>query len=120
MIRLNCHAILRESVSSTNGNLYILDLNEAIVIWKRGTDEILFQDEDEVTDDPRFQLHKEGSVSLRPLSGVSFQNFTLIINKAEPYDTAEYTCSVTSPELSLTHKVQVNGTLEVFSQVYPF
>uniref|UniRef100_A0A914RK28 Ig-like domain-containing protein n=1 Tax=Parascaris equorum TaxID=6256 RepID=A0A914RK28_PAREQ len=38
----------------------------------------------------------------------AFQNFTLIINRVEPYDTAAYVCSITSPEMSITHHLQVN------------
>uniref|UniRef100_A0A914DNL5 Ig-like domain-containing protein n=1 Tax=Acrobeloides nanus TaxID=290746 RepID=A0A914DNL5_9BILA len=73
-----------------------VDFSEAVVMWKRGGD-VLFADDDGITDDNRFEFHREGS------------NFTLIINKVEPYDTAEYICSITTtPELTLIHKVQVN------------
>uniref|UniRef100_A0A9J2P3B1 Uncharacterized protein n=1 Tax=Ascaris lumbricoides TaxID=6252 RepID=A0A9J2P3B1_ASCLU len=75
----------------------VKDLNDedTVVIWKRG-DEIIFMDEDGTIDDQRFQLNREND------------NFTLIINRVEPYDTAAYVCSITSPEMSITHHLQVN------------
>ncbi|VDM49967.1 unnamed protein product, partial [Toxocara canis] len=74
----------------------VKDLNDdTVVLWKRG-EEIIFTDEDGSLDDQRFQLNREND------------NFTLIINRVEPYDTAAYVCSITSPEMSITHHLQVN------------
>ncbi|MFH4982680.1 hypothetical protein AB6A40_009389 [Gnathostoma spinigerum] len=75
---------------------YVDDLqDEAAVVWKRG-DEILFVDEESAVEDQRFQLHRDHN------------NFTLIIERVEPYDTATYICSITSPEQSIKHHLQVN------------
>ncbi|VDK41722.1 unnamed protein product [Anisakis simplex] len=69
--------------------------DDTVVIWKRG-EEIIFTDEYSTIEDARFQLNHEND------------NFTLIIDRVEPYDTAAYICSITSPEQSITHHLQVN------------
>ncbi|VDD85757.1 unnamed protein product [Enterobius vermicularis] len=74
-------------------NVENLDQDTA-VMWKKGH-EIIFVDETSQYDDPRFQLKKEDN------------NFTLTIERLEPFDTSNYTCVITTvPEQSITHNLQ--------------
>ncbi|VDO14664.1 unnamed protein product [Brugia timori] len=42
------------------------------------------------------------------------QNFILVIERVEPYDGAKYICEITSPEMSITHVLEVNGATFIF------
>ncbi|VDM22320.1 unnamed protein product [Wuchereria bancrofti] len=68
---------------------------DTVVIWKRG-ELVLFTDEEVFHEDQRFQLHRKDN------------NFTLVIERVEPYDGAKYICEITSPEMSITHVLEVN------------
>lgn len=72
-----------------------LDADEKVVVWKRGLDVLAIDDELTISDN-RFQIKRDGL------------NYVLSIVSLEPYDSAEYTCSVTSnPPVEITHKLQV-------------
>ncbi|VDK85415.1 unnamed protein product [Litomosoides sigmodontis] len=74
----------------------IRDIGEnTVVIWKRG-ELVLFTDEEVFHEDQRFQLRRKDN------------NFTLVIERVEPYDGAKYVCEITSPEMSITHTLEVN------------
>ncbi|KAK6110510.1 Immunoglobulin I-set domain family protein [Brugia pahangi] len=68
---------------------------DTVVIWKRG-ELVLFTDEEVFHEDQRFQLRRKDN------------NFTLVIERVEPYDGAKYICEITSPEMSITHVLEVN------------
>ncbi|KAI1718197.1 immunoglobulin domain-containing protein [Ditylenchus destructor] len=73
-----------------------LDAEEKVVVWKRGLD-VLAIDDELTNNDNRFQIKRDGL------------NYILSIVSLEPYDSADYTCSVTSiPPVEITHKLQVN------------
>lgn len=49
---------------------------------------------------------------------IILQNFTLVIERVEPYDGAKYVCEITAPEMSITHVLEVNGAiLTLFSSL---
>uniref|UniRef100_A0A915EH56 Ig-like domain-containing protein n=1 Tax=Ditylenchus dipsaci TaxID=166011 RepID=A0A915EH56_9BILA len=73
-----------------------LDSEDKVVVWKRGLDVLAIDDELTINDN-RFQIKKNGL------------SYVLSISSLEPYDSADYTCSVTStPPAEITHKLQVN------------
>uniref|UniRef100_A0A915PXF3 Ig-like domain-containing protein n=1 Tax=Setaria digitata TaxID=48799 RepID=A0A915PXF3_9BILA len=111
LLLFNC----TQAIITTKGRLFIVDegdsvhlpcnihniAEDAVVIWKRG-EQVLFTDEEIFHEDQRFQLHREDN------------NFTLVIDRVEPYDGAKYVCEITSPEMSITHTLEVNGAAFIF------
>ncbi|KAL3982212.1 Immunoglobulin I-set domain family protein [Acanthocheilonema viteae] len=105
LIILNC----AQALITTKGRRFIVDEGDnvelpcnirdigedTVVIWKRG-ELVLFTDEEVFHEDQRFQLHRKDN------------NFTLVIERVEPYDGAKYVCEITSPEMSITHTLEVN------------
>uniref|UniRef100_A0A0R3S024 Ig-like domain-containing protein n=1 Tax=Elaeophora elaphi TaxID=1147741 RepID=A0A0R3S024_9BILA len=105
LILFNC----AQATITTKGRRFIVDEGDSVelpcnirnigedtvVIWKRG-ELVLFTDEEVFHEDQRFQLHRKDN------------NFTLIIERVEPYDGAKYVCEITSPEMSITHTLEVN------------
>ncbi|KAM3726207.1 Lachesin [Dirofilaria immitis] len=105
LILFNC----AQAIITTKGHRFIVDegdsvelpcnirniAEDTVVIWKRG-ELVLFTDEEAFHEDQRFQLRRKDN------------NFILIIERVEPYDGAKYVCEITSPEMSITHTLEVN------------
>ncbi|KAH7719462.1 CBR-WRK-1 protein [Aphelenchoides avenae] len=73
-----------------------LNKEENVVVWMRGDKMLSMDSEVEVSEDPRFSINVEND------------NYTLTISSLEPFDTADYECSVSvHPKVLVTHKVQV-------------
>ncbi|KAK0396787.1 hypothetical protein QR680_001854 [Steinernema hermaphroditum] len=84
-------------------NIEELDIEHAVVIWKRERD-ILFLDEERLESDQRLQLLKNG------------HNYTLSIQNVEPYDAATYYCGITvnsDVEIAHTLKVRVPPSVSI-------
>uniref|UniRef100_A0A1I7WNM6 Neurotrimin n=1 Tax=Heterorhabditis bacteriophora TaxID=37862 RepID=A0A1I7WNM6_HETBA len=75
---------------------YVQDLGDENIIWKKNKEPI-FVDEDELINDDRFSVVKEGS------------NSTLTIINVEPIDMSEYTCEISEPQSEITYKVIVHN-----------
>ncbi|MCP9265976.1 MAM domain-containing glycosylphosphatidylinositol anchor protein 1 [Dirofilaria immitis] len=111
LILFNC----AQAIITTKGHRFIVDegdsvelpcnirniAEDTVVIWKRG-ELVLFTDEEAFHEDQRFQLRRKDN------------NFILIIERVEPYDGAKYVCEITSPEMSITHTLEVNGSIFTF------
>lgn len=74
---------------------YVQDLGSESIIWRRN-ENLLFIDEENLAEDERMQVIKDGS------------NSTLTIFDVEPMDMTDYVCAVSEPEQEIVYKIIVN------------
>ncbi|KAK5984815.1 MAM domain-containing glycosylphosphatidylinositol anchor protein 1 [Trichostrongylus colubriformis] len=75
---------------------YVQDLGSETIIWRR-KDNLLFIDEENLAEDERMQVIKDGS------------NSTLTILDVEPMDMTEYVCAVSDPPQEIIYKIIVHS-----------
>ncbi|WKY16587.1 hypothetical protein Q1695_001326 [Nippostrongylus brasiliensis] len=75
---------------------YVQDLGSESIIWRR-KENPLFIDEENLAEDERMQVIKDGS------------NSTLTILDVEPMDMSEYVCAVSEPEQEIVYKIIVHS-----------
>ncbi|VDM74671.1 unnamed protein product [Strongylus vulgaris] len=74
---------------------YVQDLGSESIIWRR-KENALFIDEENLAEDERMQVIKDGS------------NSTLTILDVEPMDMSDYVCAVSEPEQEIVYKIIVH------------
>ncbi|KAK6033173.1 immunoglobulin domain protein [Ostertagia ostertagi] len=75
---------------------YVQDLGSESIIWRR-KESPLFIDEENLAEDERMQVIKDGS------------NSTLTILDVEPMDMSDYVCAVSEPEQEIVYKIIVHS-----------
>ncbi|ETN87303.1 immunoglobulin domain protein, partial [Necator americanus] len=75
---------------------YVQDLGSESIIWRR-KENALFIDEENLAEDERMQVIKDGS------------NSTLTILDVEPMDMTDYVCAVSDPEQEIVYKIIVHS-----------
>ncbi|XGW32301.1 hypothetical protein V3C99_017107 [Haemonchus contortus] len=75
---------------------YVQDLGSGPIIWRR-KENPLFIDEENLAEDERMQVIKDGS------------NSTLTILDVEPMDMSDYVCAVLEPEQEIVYKIIVHS-----------
>ncbi|CAJ0608796.1 unnamed protein product [Cylicocyclus nassatus] len=75
---------------------YVQDLGSESIIWRR-KENALFIDEENLAEDERMQVIKDGS------------NSTLTISDVEPMDMSDYVCAVSEPQQEIVYKIIVHS-----------
>ncbi|VDP00484.1 unnamed protein product [Heligmosomoides polygyrus] len=78
---------------------YVQDLGSESIIWRR-KENPLFIDEENLAEDERMQVIKDGS------------NSTLTILDVEPMDMSDYVCAVSEPEQEIVYRIIVHSVFD--------